>query len=612
MERARKMLEAHAETLVGIYQEGTGKTRDAIRQSMKDESWFTGAEAVEWGLGSETNKETVDLTVITPDASTFRRPPQNLVSIWNSRRTQTGVVASAHQQQLIHNSMNRRLILALLLSHGITVSDASTDEKLLAELNGLVTAGKIKRADADVLIGTTAPDATRTAAATATEDLTFLRSSVATLTNLVNQQQASIAKQTRTRIEASVDRAIAERRIPQAQRVSWVTRSLADESVINDLLALPQNIPGETALVEIVSESPMDVLKGIELYRAPMDAACRGQRVEPMAIQRASVAIAQAITKHEAKLNGVMAATTTTISADLKRIVLLQNAISVFRRRLVPLSRFTTIFQNIPLEGTDEIAVPFWPLHTTASTDYVAGNGYVASNTRTLNSIKVTVNKRKYQPFFFTSVEMARQPYWDTARFVNQGVEQLAVDVFTDVLSVVTLANYGAAVLTEPPETFSTDDIADLMGVGDIADWPDVGRVLLLDTLYGVALVKDPDLKNADKSGTDAALRQGSIGSLFRFSDIYLNNRIPTNSQNLKGFMCMPQAIIVATSPIMPAPGVRKQLVAYDVITDEQTGLTFEYRNWGDAQLDTDSEVVECNYGYVKGDPAALKRITSA
>lgn len=46
--------------------------------------------------------------------------------------------------------------------------------------------------------------------------------------------------------------------------------------------------------------------------------------------------------------------------------------------------------------------------------------------------------------------------------------------------------------------------------------------------------------------------------------------------------------------------------------TDPQTGLTLEYRAWGDADSDTSKEIIECNYGFGVGESAALKRIVSA
>jgi hypothetical protein len=40
--------------------------------------------------------------------------------------------------------------------------------------------------------------------------------------------------------------------------------------------------------------------------------------------------------------------------------------------------------------------------------------------------------------------------------------------------------------------------------------------------------------------------------------------------------------------------------------------LTLEYRRWGDPDIDTAKQVIECNYGFGLGEEAALKRIVSS
>ena len=54
---------------------------------------------------------------------------------------------------------------------------------------------------------------------------------------------------------------------------------------------------------------------------------------------------------------------------------------------------------------------------------------------------------------------------------------------------------------------------------------------------------------------------------------------------------------------------MRQQLVAYEVVTDPATGISFNYRHWGVAIDDRDYEVIECAYGYAAGEAAAIKRI---
>jgi hypothetical protein len=62
----------------------------------------------------------------------------------------------------------------------------------------------------------------------------------------------------------------------------------------------------------------------------------------------------------------------------------------------------------------------------------------------------------------------------------------------------------------------------------------------------------------------------------------------------------------------MPSPEVRALMTRYEVVTDPKTGLSFEYKRFGDPVLDVTKEVAECSYGAEKGVASALARITSA
>ena len=85
----------------------------------------------------------------------------------------------------------------------------------------------------------------------------------------------------------------------------------------------------------------------------------------------------------------------TTISSELKLNVVLDSALVALREALLPLNSFSTVYNSVPLQGTDKIAVPFFPLATDATSDF---NGtYSFSDTNAINSREITVNKRKYQ-----------------------------------------------------------------------------------------------------------------------------------------------------------------------------------------------------------------------
>lgn len=614
------MLETNARVLAAIYAEHTGHSREECRAAMDAETWMTGEEASEWGLATETNDNAVTLAEIKE--SPFCRIPAALRAAFGKssasiapfamfRRQTPAPISNANNQQ---PNMNRTAILAALKKLGVTIADNATDEQLLAEVGKLVAAGKITFAEmaafhtaaaaSNPQPATAAPapaPAPATAPAAATDP---------TLVNRIAELERVNAGLRRAEVERVVDAGIRERRIPAAVRKSWVDRGVRGDDIAAEIAAFPQQLPGEAPVVEITAESPESIEAGIMQLREPMEAVCRGNRVSPASIQRNAMAITKAVRAGGERFRGALNATT--IASDLKRIALMAgDGLEAFKRRILPVRIFSTVFQNVPLEGTNEVAVPYLPLFTTAAVNFVQGTGYQFAANRQVDSRKVTVNKRKYQPFEFNSAELNRQPYFNLVKFIQQGAEQLAVDVFGDIATGITIANFANVAKAELPDSFTTDDVIDIRAACNALNWPTVGRALVLDDPYETALLKDSDLKNADKSGSDAALRNGSIGSIAGFREIYANNNIPTNSEGLRGFATLPSAMLVALAPIMPGPGVRKQLVSYDVVTDPDTGLSFEYRYWGDATQDVDREVIECNYGFAAGEGAALLRITN-
>jgi hypothetical protein len=300
---------------------------------------------------------------------------------------------------------------------------------------------------------------------------------------------------------------------------------------------------------------------------------------------------------------------TNTIATDLKRVAFSKNVMRAFRKRAVAFKIFSTGFNNVALEGTDEMAVPYYPLTTDASADFDPATGYTFGDTST-SSVTVTINKRKYQSLSFSSAEKARQPNLNPELLASLKGEKLALDVWADVLSAVTLANFGAAVKTQAASAYTSNDLADLKTVADKAQWPEAGRGLVVSSDIDNQLLKDDSFKITFAFGSSSAIQEGQLVRVSGF-DYVSNPNIPSNSENLIGFLAHKAAIAVGFSPIKPTLEVAR-LASYELITDEETGLTLEYRRWGSADFDSTREVIECNYGYQIANTAALKRLTSA
>lgn len=299
-----------------------------------------------------------------------------------------------------------------------------------------------------------------------------------------------------------------------------------------------------------------------------------------------------------------------TINSALKRDVLLQTAMRAFKNRILPILAFANKFEPNPLQGTNVVTVPYISLASGASTDFVAGTGYTTENNQTIGVKQVTVNKRKFRMVGFTSDEWNRQPFLKQDELIGVEAEKLADDVLADVWSLLTAANFaGTTLAAAAASAFDLDEVLALRRLCSEANWPLVGRSMLLDSTFWENLHKDTRLGNQNYGSAGAVIEgkvQGKIGG-FQPYEVPL---VPLNgAEKIAGFVALQSAILFASAPITPHPTLLKTLVDYSKVTDPDSGLTLEYRAFGDATLDKVKEVIEVNYGYAVGEATALKRI---
>lgn len=562
MEKTIKVLDKHEDSLVSIYKEETDQPEESIRQKMSDETWFTGEEAVAFGLADELTEEVK--IAASFDFSRFRNTPKAI----------SGDPANSQT----HTNQMKRTPINLNPQTGETVGGG-----------GAAPAAKPVTAETD-------------------SNILAMRQEIA----LVNSKLEAAR---RSSVEKSIDALVGEGRIEAGTREFWLKTAIADETVIENLKKNPVIQPAQEPVgvsLEIKSESIQDIGVQMAKIRAPQDSFRRGNDVKAQDLRASAQAAADFHWNNRPHMQRILNANT--IGADLKRNVILQEVVRAFAIKLAPLRAFSTVFNAQRLEGTDKVAVPYFPLVGTASTDFVAANGYVMGDSAQ-DDKDVTIDKRKYQPIRFDSSEIARQPALNLMQIAVMKAEKLAVDVFANVLSVVTNANYGAAALVGAAGTFDAADVVDLKGVADTANWPTTNRSLIIKSAYDVNLLKANVITATQLSwqnyGSVSPIQDGIVPRLAGF-DIYTTEQIPANGENLTGLICTPSAVLVATSPINPAEEVRSQLSKYEIVVHPTLGIGFEYRCWGNPDFDQRREIIECNYGFAVGEAAGLERITSA
>ena len=666
LDKTINRLEKHNSTLAKMYSDRSGQSVDDVIAMMDDEEFMDGAESKEKGFCDCTTNETPVTNAL--DLSKFKKLPAAVINKFSApvqgaaKSTKTQPENPAQTQD---NIVNKKQKLALLNAWGVKLPEGITEDSVTDTwLDEKIEAGKPKPISNSNPIPAPAP----AAAAPQIINLDNHPAVIAFQVAAKNQRTANL----RNQLEACAG----EGRIQANSVANWLKLAevAADVDGVNPIIyqvkTLPEQRPGFTPVSDIVFNAdtdPRDLGKGIQAALAPRNAMMRNSLLVTDENLRNDLAkgaksIAKALNKKIREITahvshddggfnkpraeaiasyldslpaimndaqqgpyGAGNAPGVSISSDMQRQVILSEAMRAFKRRLYPLMAFAHNFGSVPLQGKDEIDVPYYPLFTSQSSRFVSTLGYQFLNTDTENRRQILVggygpaNKvagqdRAYQALTYSAYLQRRQPWVDIQRLAVMRSEQLALDILNDIFTAWILkANFGNAVWAGAPAAFDETILAFLRGVAEKSDWPEAMRNVVIGTDYYTNLLSSPYMKAFLNIGTTDVIRQGKVGEIYGFEEVISSPRIPvTADQNLVGFMAYPSAILVATSPILPAPGEMKLMVSYDLATDEDTGLTFEYKYWGEPWNSADREIIECNYGSGLGELNALKRLVAA
>jgi len=351
-------------------------------------------------------------------------------------------------------------------------------------------------------------------------------------------------------------------------------------------------------------------------HSAAFDAMKRGEKVAPKDLDTTARNRATIIAScRDLVMNS------NTVPTGLKRSAILQEVVRDFARRIVPVTAgFSTVFQSVPLEGDNKVQVPYYDLDASASTSFNSDTGYAAGNTVTAVR-EIQVGKRavadvaddtkqydrKYQGLSLSSHEVQTQPGLKIVELARQKSEKLCSDVVTHILSIITAAKFGEAVKTEDADTFDSDDVIDVKLACKL--WPKEGRSLILDSAYDANLLKDPAFKVAYTVALERAVKEGQVFPRIQGFDYAEYPTIPENGENLVGWAAYKSEIGIAFAPVPPSIEVQNAGTTWEFYTDPASGVTLEYRTFGNPALDAGFHFIESSYGFERLNANALKRI---
>lgn len=649
---AIKFLETTDGQIADIYSDQTGKSAAEMLALMSAETLLTGQQAKDLGLVDELIDGEAENHFSNEQ---FAAMKQKLAALNTLRSAQQGAPTNNPTPQ--ENQMKEKI--ALLNKRGITPPANATEpqvDELIKESNLGRTFNISILKEWNVAFDENATDAQLTAlikngkpaGAANTPTLEELNAKVNRLTEVENAEK-------RHRIERTIDQLIIDDKMTKNEREEAIELAMLAGSgekylaSLNKRAAVRPSDPVGAALAEITGEDLKNIQEGVinltdrfqskfiganaQNYLGQDEFGRRRIRSEMVAnAKKAAAAVSKVVNpKNRAKI--AAAWNTNTIDAGLQRQVIFTDFIEEYAVTLLPFETFTKKYENVPLEGTDEVDVPFYPRSTATAQSWDPATGYATIGDTTLNTrpVKVgatatadsganaaagTAKDRKYIGLSFNSSELRRQPIENWEQHAKMQGNALAVALVKDVISrVLTAGNFGVSVKAVPAALFGANDVADLTEAANGADWPTFGRWWVADHTFLTPLLKDNTFKQYLSYGSTDPIRMAQIKSAYGFENILiipnLKNYSPAG-ENLVGWINHNSAVILATAPIMPSEEVLNLLSRYDLITHPQINLTLEHRRQGNTVLDKSIWTVECSYGAAKLRASSLQRQTSA
>lgn len=290
---------------------------------------------------------------------------------------------------------------------------------------------------------------------------------------------------------------------------------------------------------------------------------------------------------------------------DLKDVRISQNALLPWMTELMPLSAFSTNLGPDAADKGDTVKVPIIGAPS-ASSDF-AGD-YTQGSDSEASSVPVVLNRHKFKTVHLTAKEAATTAIPLLEKLVSTAAQQLAIDVLTDILSVVKASNFAAAKEDLSVADFDYKTILQIREACNKAKMPKDQRSLILNTSLNTSLLADDIVaKSFITSLAQPGVVEARVNRIAGFN-VMETDCLPDNKERLAGFVSHPSAIAVAMRYLQP-------IANYDeagAVTDPTTGLTFGYLRFTDTSANKVFITLEALYGVQVVRKDALQRITLA
>ena len=267
-----------------------------------------------------------------------------------------------------------------------------------------------------------------------------------------------------------------------------------------------------------------------------------------------------------------------------------------------PVSAFTTDFSSEIADQGESITTRI----ATAVSAGDASSGYSATDV-TSSAKTVTLNQHKHFTMAFTDLEIAKGGMNMLERTFVRPATHAVINSMVDALMALVVNSEFGNVVTVTSSNFGADDVATLAGDLTTLNVPKDERALIIKPAYYASLAQDNAIQASYASTLDDSIRNHSVPRVHGFN-VYEYSDIPSNSQNLEGFACGPEALLIAArQPAIP----QNWSGAVESVTDPDSGLTLQLRSWYEGKDGKQMITATTIFGVLVGSNS-LKRIVSA
>lgn len=247
-----------------------------------------------------------------------------------------------------------------------------------------------------------------------------------------------------------------------------------------------------------------------------------------------------------------------------------------------------------------------------AAADFVPATGY-APSARAQVDIPVTINKHKHHTYSVGVQEASSSRVDLIKRFGLNAAYSIGSALVADLCALVLNSNFAGKTVKALGAGGDGFDRKQLVGVGTALSKrgvPPLGRFALLNPDYYGSLSMDITMLQVMLGAGAQAVSTGRLPQIHGF-DVSEFVDLPGNSENLVGFAGARTALAIATR-IPDDPGQGESNCRISVVSDAQTGLSLQVREWYNPDLAQFRRSYTLMYGVAVGQDDALQRIVSA